>query len=256
MKIWHKMILVVVSVITFLIVAVASQSFGNSVSWREEVLLHDGRKVLVERTADRGGRHEIGQRPPIKKQSLSFTLPSSKQSVSWKVEGAKDIGYADLSPIMLDIIGHTPFLVNRTVGCLAYNKWGRPNPPYMIFRYTNKTWQQIELEDLPLALKVPNMIISSPDLEAQRSGMNPVSAEKIHELNKSLTQPEFQSVLREPLPQERIDWCVEKIRTKGGWTSIYIFKSQPTYERCINACNFKEVLPGHCPCDRLFSKHK
>lgn len=154
---------------------------------------------MVKRTADRGGRHEIGQRPPIETQSLSFTLPSSQQTVSWKVEYAEDIGYADLSPIMLDIVDNTPFLVNRTVGCLAYNKWGRPNPPYIIFRYANKTWQQIELEDLPMALKVPNMIISSPDLEAQRAGMDPVSAEKIYKLNNQLSQPEYKTILWESM---------------------------------------------------------
>ena len=236
--------------------AVVFVGIGNSASWREEVLLHDGRKLLVKRTAVRAGRHEIGQRPPIRTQSLSFTLPSSKQAVRWKVEYAKDIGYADLSPIMLDIMDKTPYLVCRTVGCLAYNKWGRPNPPYIIFRYIDKTWQQIALDDLPLALKVPNMIISSPDVTAERTGMKVVSAEKIRELNSSLSQPEYRAILRDPLSQERIDWCVEKFRTKDGWTSIYIFKTQPTYERCVDACKFKKVLSGHCPCDRLFSKPK
>ncbi len=34
-------------------------------SWREEVLLHDGSKIVAERFVLRRGRHEIGQRPPI-----------------------------------------------------------------------------------------------------------------------------------------------------------------------------------------------
>lgn len=29
-------------------------------SWKEEVLLHDGSKIVVERSVERGGRHEIG----------------------------------------------------------------------------------------------------------------------------------------------------------------------------------------------------
>jgi len=38
--------------------------FGNSASWKEEVLLHDGSKIIVERSLSYGGRHEIGQASP------------------------------------------------------------------------------------------------------------------------------------------------------------------------------------------------
>ena len=112
-------------------------------SWKEEALLHDGQKIIVERWVHRGGRHEIGQRPPIKEQSLTFTMPSSKQTITWKVEFCKEVGYADLSPIMLGIVNGTPYLVTQPVACLAYNKWARPNPPYIVFRYTNKAWPAI-----------------------------------------------------------------------------------------------------------------
>ena len=33
--------------------------FGISANWREEVLLHDGRRMEGKHTADKGGRHEI-----------------------------------------------------------------------------------------------------------------------------------------------------------------------------------------------------
>ena len=49
--------------------------FGlGGTSWKEEVLLHDGSTILVDRSVVRGGRHEIGQQPPFKEQSLSFQL--------------------------------------------------------------------------------------------------------------------------------------------------------------------------------------
>ncbi len=41
--------------------------FGGN-SWKEEVLLHDGSKIIVERTVERGGRHEVGQKPSYKEQ--------------------------------------------------------------------------------------------------------------------------------------------------------------------------------------------
>jgi hypothetical protein len=36
--------------------------FGlGGTSWKEEVLLHDGSTILVDRSVVRGGRHEIGR---------------------------------------------------------------------------------------------------------------------------------------------------------------------------------------------------
>jgi len=232
--------------------------FGGT-SWKEEVLLHDGTKIIVERSVDRGGRHEIGQHPPIKEQSLTFTLPSSKQTVTWKVEYCQEVGYADLSPIMLGIINETPYLVTHPVACLAYNKWKRPNPPYIVFRYTNKAWQQIELKELPLDLKVPNLIISSPDSEVERANTRFMSAEQVRNLNSDLRQPEYKTILREPVEPGRHEGsgvnCKEMIREEGGWLGIDWFSDQPSYEKCMEMCVRKKVKPKDCPCDRLFNKN-
>ncbi len=128
--------------------------FGlGGTSWKEEVLLHDGTKIIVERTVERGGRHEIGQRPPYKEQSLSFTLPSSNERVIWTAAYSKEVGYSDLRPLLLDIVRGVPYLVTDPVGCLAYNKWMRPNPPYIFWRYEKAAWQKIELTDVPMELR-------------------------------------------------------------------------------------------------------
>jgi hypothetical protein len=207
--------------------------FGGK-SWQEEVLLHDGQKIIVERTVDRGGRHEIGQSPPIKEQSLTFTLPSTKQTVTWKIEYCKEVGYADLSPIMLGIINETPYLVTHPVACLSYNKWKRPNPPYIVFRYTDKAWWQIELQELPLELKIPNLIISSPDREVERANTRFISAEKVRNLNNSLRQPEYKTILREPLEPGKHEGsavnCTELVLYKGS----YIMPNDPVMRKILD----------------------
>jgi hypothetical protein len=38
-------------------------------TWQEEVLLHDGRKMVVERSQTYGGRREIGQDLPVKEHT-------------------------------------------------------------------------------------------------------------------------------------------------------------------------------------------
>ncbi|WP_324779517.1 hypothetical protein [Thiobacillus sedimenti] len=189
-------------------------------SWKEEVLLHDGSKIVVQRSVERGGRHEIGQQPPIKDQNLDFILPSTNESVTWKSQYSEDIGLADFQPLLLDISRRTAYLVTAPVGCLSYNKWGRPNPPYVVFKYDNKTWQRIPLQELPAEIKTPNLIFSSPDNEVEKLGEGFVTAVMVQHANSDLTQPEFRSILREAIKGKNgisITDCEELIRYKGYW---------------------------------------
>ena len=179
-------------------------SMGGETSWKEEVLLHDGSKLVVERTVSRKGRHELGQRPPIGYQRLSFTLPGTHQKVNWVDEYSKDVGSANFLPMGLEIFQGKAYLVVSPMGCLSYNKWGRPNPPYVIFEYDGKTWQRIPLQELPPEFKVPNLIISTPDDEAKKLGTSLISAEKVKEVNTGFQQPEYQTIRLKPLKNE---WC-------------------------------------------------
>src|SRR5476649_3041648 len=160
-------------------------------SWKEEVLLHDGSKIIVERIVERGGRHEIGQQPPIKAETLTFTLPTAHERITWKNEYSQDVGLADFMPVLLDTFQGTAYLVSAPVGCLSYNKWGRPNPPYVIFKYEDKAWKRTPLQELPTEIKTPNLIVSSPDNKVEQIGKSFVSAEDIKKINSDLTQPEF-----------------------------------------------------------------
>jgi len=192
----------------------------SAVSWKEEALLHDGSKIVVVRTVERGGRHEIGQRPPIKEQSLSFVLPSIDQRITWEDSYSEDIGAASFLPMQLEIFNDTPYIVATPMGCLSYNKWGRPNPPYVIFKHDGNKWKRITLQELPVESKTPNLIISSPDSKAKQIPQSLISAETIKELNANFKQPEYQTILREPVKSGiGITSCEELIHYKCGWIS-------------------------------------
>jgi hypothetical protein len=228
--------------------------FGGT-SWKEEVLLHDGSKIVAARYAKREGRHEIGQKPPIKEETLTFKNPGTGEQITWKRDLAPDVGYADLKPIALDVVQGIPYLVTTPVGCLAYNKWGRPNPPYVVYKYSADAWRQIELQDLPKVIEVPNLIISSADIEAEKNGKNPVPAADIARLNVSLTQPQYSSIRREALPTDK-SGCPEMVSDgKGGWLGIDWFTSKKTRDECLAFCEYKGLPPQNCPCDRLFGKN-
>lgn len=78
-------------------------------------------------------------------------------------------------------------------------KWGSPNPPYVVFKYQNKKWDRITLLELPAELTTPNLIFSSPDDEARKSGQPTVSAEAIKRLSDSYRQPHYKTILRTPI---------------------------------------------------------
>jgi hypothetical protein len=193
--------------------------FGlGGTSWKEEVLLHDGTKVIVERSVERGGRHEIGQEPPIKEQSLRFTLPSTREKIIWEDKESADVDGANFNLMMLDVVNGTPYVVGTPAGCISYNKWGRPNPPYIIFKHDGKEWQRISLQELPVEIKSPNLLQASPDLEARKAKGGVVSAQVIKDHHEGYRQPEYRAILRAPLPQERINqMCEERVLYKGSW---------------------------------------
>jgi len=135
--------------------------------------------MIVKRTVKRGGRREPFQAPNPIYKSLAFTPPNGRQAVFWEDKKTEDIGNSNFQPLLLDIVDNTPYLVTTALGCLSYNKWGRPNPPYIIFKYNGKAWQRITLQELPMQLTTPNLLINSPDTVAAKADSSLISAATI-----------------------------------------------------------------------------
>jgi len=184
-------------------------AMGDKTSWKEEVLLHDGKKIVVERSQTYGGRHEIGQKPPVKEQKLTFTLPGSNRSITWKSEYSEDIGRANLNLLALHVLNGTPYIVAEPNLCLAYNKWGRPNPPYVFFRFDGKAWQRIPLSEFPVEFKNINVVINTLEHAEEMSRQGVASAAAVGEFNSSLLRypsehAEYKIIVRDPLPSSQL----------------------------------------------------
>ena len=212
-----------VAVVCFLSVWGMSMSAcaTSTFTWKEEVLLHDGSKIVVERSQSYGGRHEPGQSSPIKEQTVTFTLPNTSTTLEFKSEYGEDIGRANFELLALHILHGTPYIVTVPNLCLSYNKWGRPNPPYVFFQYDSKAWQRITLEELPTQFKNINLVINSKGKEKILTAQSVVTAELVKKLNGELEQPEYKTVLREALKLggESLVNCEERGRVKDGWIS-------------------------------------
>ncbi len=220
-------------------------------SWKEEVLLHDGQKIIVERSVERGGRREIGQQGSYINQTLSFQMPGSGKKVQWLDELSTDLGNSSFLPMALDIVKGAPYLVVNPMGCLSYNKWGRPNPPYVVFKHDGATWQRVGLELLPLEIRTPNLVFSDPDNVVKRLGTSKVSAQQIKDIVGEYKQPEFKAILR-----ERINYDPECIpmasNGKGRWRSTAWFETKLNLDSCLAACRQDDYDEKHCPCNSIF----
>lgn len=178
--------------------------FGGD-SWKEEVLLHDGQKLIVERSQTRGGQHEIGQEVPIAEHKISFTLSGSDGTVTWKTTKSFDANESILILLALDVIQGVPYIATHPAGSLAYQKWGSPNPPYVFFKYDGNAWQRVPLEEFPEEIKEANVVIGilthARRLNAH-SGI--VSAEEVKKINEEARDPSVRYLrlfVRHPLDE-------------------------------------------------------
>jgi hypothetical protein len=206
----------------FMLMMVISMSayaglFGHTKAWKEEVLLHDGHIMVVERSFKLGGYPalEAQERSPLD-QTITFILPGKNKKISWVTEYRDDKPEPNsLGALLLDVVDGVPYLATSPAGCVAYNKWGRPNPPYVLFKYVNDKWQQIPLKEFPRELAEANLMgIPASKLLKPYYNVEASRAER----NSGNVNAYAKTILREPLPKERINqMCMEMVLYKGAW---------------------------------------
>ena len=176
--------------------------FGHSTGWKEEVQLHDGRVLLVERFYNLGGYPTLDARErTMLDETITFTLPASTKKISWKTEFRQDLPEPNsLGALLLDVVGGVPYLATSPAGCIAFNKWGRPNPPYVLFKYVNDAWQQIPMKEFPPKLVDANLM--SMPASSLRKSYYSVAAAKAQRQDGNVSEY-AKTILREPLDRER-----------------------------------------------------
>lgn len=134
--------------------------FNHTKGWKEEVQLHDGKVFVVERHFNLGGYRTLDARErALLDETISFALPDSIKKILWKTEFKNDVPEPNsLSALLLDVVGGVPYLATSPAGCISYNKWGRPNPPYVLFKYVNDEWRHIPLAEFPAVLVHANLM--------------------------------------------------------------------------------------------------
>ena len=171
--------------------------------WKEEVKLHDGQIIVAERFYNLGGYPGLDahERVPLD-ETVTFKLPNGK-SIIWKNDFRDSVPEQNsLNHFRFDIVNGVPYLATYPAGCIAYNKWGRPNPPQVLLKYEGDQWKRITLAALPPELigTTANVIVGRPASSLLKSFYN---VEGVDTKNYYISTSEYKTILREPLPNER-----------------------------------------------------
>ena len=148
--------------------------------------------------------------------------------------------------LALHIIKLTPYIITTPRLCLSYNKWGRPNPPYVVFKYDGNAWQRINLSALPAEFKNINLVITTCGDEETLVSQGVVSAELVKKLNGELTQPEYKTIVRTPMQGVG---CGVEVYDGTYWYGLSGLDKLPSYEACVKVCGTKAK---YCPCKKIF----
>lgn len=237
-----------------LMTGISMNGCSSTMGWKEEVKLHDGQIIIAERFYNLGGKPtwESRERAALD-EIVTFNMPGTNKQIIWKTD------FRDSQPepnslnlIRFDVVKGVPYIATYPAGCIAYNKWGRPNPPQVLFKYESEQWKRITLAELPPELigTHANVIVGRPATSLLKSSY---SVEGVNAENHDIDEGPYKTILREAIPGGGQRGCSEMIRTEdGGWIGIGWFSEQPSKEACLEYCERKGVSQKDCPCETLF----
>jgi len=128
-------------------------------AWQEEVRLSDGRVIVVTQTRRCESAYTGKEVAPcISRETwLTINLPEfSKQEIVWNEK---------LDPRVLNIHEGKLYVVGWPTTGREFDLYGKPQPPYIGYRWTGKVWERISLQEIPEAIYSTNMIIDLPPKE-------------------------------------------------------------------------------------------
>lgn len=192
---------------------------GDTMSWKEEVLLYDGQVVIAERLYRLGGYPTIESRErAVIDETVTFTLPITNKKVVWKMDFRDSKPEANsLNLILFDVVKGVPYIATYPAGCIAYNKWKRPNPPQILFKYEDEQWRRIEVPEFPVEVSKANVIVGRPASKLLQAFY---TVEQVNKKNSEIKTPEYREVLRDLVKKGSVGSalnCIELVLYRGSW---------------------------------------
>jgi len=147
----------------------------STFEWKEEILLHDGRKIIAQRADVEGGWAEPGQSGSAQKRTITFPDPDipSKQ-YTHQITGSTNY-------LLVDFENGVPWLIVDVGPFSSDTKC--PIGSYETFTQISGVWRSVSYSTLPKRFNKPNMAVEyTPDMPDPRKRGQMLSAEKIQQL--------------------------------------------------------------------------
>lgn len=135
-------------------VGAAMTGCADTVTWREEVKLSDGRVIEVTQKRRYEGVYtgqDVGS--VVREAWLTFRLPDlGSHEIAW---------HENLKPWILNIHSGKAYVVGFPPTGLEFDQYGKQRPPYIGFRYENGKWLRISFSEIPEAIYDTNLWIEN-----------------------------------------------------------------------------------------------
>ncbi len=157
--------------------------------WKEEVRLHDGRLIVVERSRVMSGPREPFRSATVGKWTLVFENPDKPgKKISLDVHGGA-------APMLLGFVDGLPYVaINPRRGDARYF-YNCPLPPYIFFRYDGE-WKRIELKDFPKELSLRNLPNHTDEYEAIANRHGTISNSELLKLLEIVKREDSVRIIR------------------------------------------------------------
>lgn len=196
-----------------LLAACATAGGGGSRSWTEQVILPDGRELIVERSHMLGNRFDrelsaINSPPGATAYVVSMPLPDGRK-VSWEAE------HREMIPIAVAIVRDTAYVLASPFNCRSYAKLSRPVPPFIVFKHEEKQWIRTTIEQWPEEITEANLLIGTDSQQASNEvtkGL--VTAKTIKRLNEVMVE---RHIYRKGVDNYLWGGCLREL--EAGWDS-------------------------------------
>lgn len=156
--------------------------------WTEDVALHDGRQIRVEREVEWTAEivltdpfFGLPTLPHISKNwpdkfHIRFKHPDTQENIVWQ-------GEQHYRPVVLDLVDGVPYLVvYGRVTKKTEAIYGCPELPYIYLKYESEfvgTWSPVPVEKAPEELQRANLSLSYPDFGSDsRRNLSPADIQR------------------------------------------------------------------------------
>lgn len=141
-----------------LLSACAGTGVGGSRSWKEQVILPDGREIIVERSHTLGNRFDrelsaINAPPGATAYVVTVPMPDGRK-VSWEAE------HKDMIPIAVIVASDFAYVL-AAPSCATFLKMGSPQPPFILFKHKGGQWTRATIDEFPEAVTEANILIAT-----------------------------------------------------------------------------------------------